>query len=78
MKRSPHHLPASLRYGCGLRVRECRSLRVKDLCFETHDRTVLDGKGNKDRVVPLPHPSHPAPARRESRRRGLLGNYVVA
>ena len=43
-----------LLYGCGLRLMECHSLRVKDIDFERLTVTVREGKGNKDRVVPLP------------------------
>ncbi len=43
-----------LMYGAGLRHKECRSLRVKDICFDTNTITVRDGKGAKDRVTVLP------------------------
>jgi len=43
-----------LLYGAGLRVTECVSLRVKDVDFERGEITVRDGKGAKDRRVPLP------------------------
>lgn len=42
-----------LMYGGGLRHRECRTLRVKDLCFEKHEIVVRNGKGMKDRVTVL-------------------------
>lgn len=41
-------------YGCGLRLNECLGLRVKDVDFERLTVTIREGKGNKDRVVPLP------------------------
>ncbi len=44
----------SLMYGSGLRHRECRTLRVKDVCFESRQITVRNGKGEKDRVTVLP------------------------
>jgi integron integrase len=47
-------LAASLLYGCGLRLRECLELRVKDVDFERHEITVRRGKGQKDRCVMLP------------------------
>jgi len=47
-------LMATLLYGCGLRVLECASLRVKDLDFDRHELMVRDGKGRKDRVTMLP------------------------
>lgn len=42
-----------LMYGGGLRHRECRTLRVKDVCFEKHEVLVRNGKGMKDRVTVL-------------------------
>jgi integron integrase len=47
-------LMASLMYGAGLRVAECMRLRIQDLDFGYRQITVHDGKGGKDRVVPLP------------------------
>ena len=41
-------------YGSGMRLMECCRLRVKDVDFERKQLTVRDGKGEKDRVVPLP------------------------
>ena len=48
------NLMARLLYGCGLRLAECQNLRVKDVDFGMMTVTVRAGKGNKDRVVPLP------------------------
>jgi integron integrase len=45
---------ASLMYGSGLRLRECVSIRVKDIDFGFHQIVVRNGKGGKDRVTPLP------------------------
>jgi integron integrase len=50
----PYDLVAKLLYGCGLRLFECLKLRVKDLNFDMQVLTVHDGKGQKDRTVPLP------------------------
>lgn len=50
----PYDLVAKLLYGCGLRLFECLKLRVQDLNFEMKILTVHDGKGRKDRTVPLP------------------------
>jgi integron integrase len=41
-------------YGCGLRLAECVSLRVKDVDFEREALTVRAGKGDKDRETVLP------------------------
>ncbi len=48
-----HHLMAGLLYGSGLRLMECLRLRVKDVDFGQHQIIVCDGKGQKDRAVPL-------------------------
>ena len=50
----PHDLMVKLLYGCGLRLSECLYLRVGCLNFDTGILTVHDGKGKKDRTVPLP------------------------
>ncbi len=44
----------SLCYGSGMRKMECHRLRVKDVDFERREMTIKQGKGNKDRRVPLP------------------------
>lgn len=49
-----HRLMARLLYGTGMRLMECVRLRVKDLDFGHRQIVVRDGKGGKDRVVPLP------------------------
>lgn len=43
----------SLLYGSGLRILECVSLRVKDVCIDRREIIVRGGKGDKDRRVPL-------------------------
>ena len=50
----PYNLVVNLLYGCGLRLFECLQLRVQDLNFDTGILAVHDGKGRKDRSVPLP------------------------
>ena len=45
---------ASLLYGSGLRLLEALTLRIKDLDFERREIRVRRGKGDKDRVTPLP------------------------
>lgn len=47
-------LMAGLMYGTGMRLMECVRLRIKDVDFERRMITVFNGKGMKDRVVPLP------------------------
>lgn len=49
-----HRLMAELMYGSGLRLLECCRLRVKDVDFDRRQIVVREGKGDKDRVVPLP------------------------
>jgi integron integrase len=51
--RGTHRLIASLLYAGGLRLEECLRLRVKDIDFELRQILVRDGKGKKDRYVPL-------------------------
>lgn len=48
-----YQLMAGLMYGSGMRLMECLRLRVKDVDFHYQQLTVRDGKGAKDRVVPL-------------------------
>ena len=50
----PYDLVVKLLYGCGLRLFECVNLRVHCFNFDTEILTVHDGKGQKDRTVPLP------------------------
>jgi len=47
-------LMAGLLYGSGLRLMECMRLRIQDVDFDYKQIVVRDGKGQKDRVVPLP------------------------
>lgn len=41
-------------YGAGLRHRECRRLRIKDVCFDEGHIVVRDAKGSRDRITVLP------------------------
>lgn len=41
-------------YGCGFRLKELLSLRVKDIDFGNRQVHICDGKGMKDRVTMLP------------------------
>lgn len=47
-------LMAALLYGTGMRVMECVRLRIKDVDFNRNEIVVREGKGDKDRRVPLP------------------------
>jgi integron integrase len=52
-----HGIPlliAKLQLGCGLRVGEAVSLRMKDICFDRLQLTIRMGKGKKDRLTILP------------------------
>ena len=51
---SPFNLIVKILYGCGLRLFECINLRVQCLNFDAGVVTIHDGKGQKDRTVPLP------------------------
>ena len=50
----PYRLMAGLMYGAGMRLMEVCRLRVKDVDFDRRQVMVRDGKGEKDRMVPLP------------------------
>jgi integron integrase len=49
----PERTIVSLLYGSGMRIRECVSLRVKDIDCERREIAIRGGKGDKDRRVPL-------------------------
>ena len=55
----PYDLIVSMLYGCGLRLSECLELRVGSLDFSEDLVIVHDGKGQKDRSVPLPKKLRP-------------------
>jgi integrase/recombinase XerD len=48
-----HRILIGLLYGCGLRCMEVRSVRLADLDFDRKQLLVVQGKGRKDRYVPL-------------------------
>ncbi len=48
-----HRLMAMLIYGCGLRIKECLHLRIKDIDLE-RDIVTVWGKGDKNRTTVLP------------------------
>jgi len=48
-------LLAGLQYGTGMRLMEVIRLRVQDIDVGYHQIVIRNAKGNKDRLVPLPH-----------------------
>jgi len=48
-----HRILIALLYGCGLRCSEVRNIKVNDLDFHRATLHVRQGKGKKDRYVPL-------------------------
>ena len=50
----PYDLVVKILYGCGLRLFECMKLRLHNFNLEAGILTIHDGKGKKDRTVPLP------------------------
>ncbi len=73
-----YKLMAQLLYGSGLRLMECLRLRVKDVDFEYKCIIVRDGKGEKDRIVPLPETVIPGLRRQIERVRLLHEEDLVA
>jgi len=51
-------LIAKIQTGCGLRIGEACSLRIKDLDFEREQMTIRHAKGAKDRVTTFPKELH--------------------
>jgi integron integrase len=51
-------LMGALLYGTGMRLMECVRLRVQDVDFGRREIVVRNGKGGKDRRVPLPRRLH--------------------
>lgn len=49
-----HRLTAMLIYGCGLRLQECLTLRIKDIDLEQNIVIIRGGKGDKDIRTVLP------------------------
>ena len=48
-----HKILIGLLYSCGLRCMEARNVRLQDLDFDRKQLRVVQGKGKKDRYVPL-------------------------
>ncbi len=51
---NPFKVMIEIAWGAGLRKTEILRLRIKDIDFDRHSIIVRQGKGRKDRVVPLP------------------------
>lgn len=66
-----HHLMAEVCYGSGLRLMELIRLRIQHVDLEKRTLFILGGKGDKDRVVPLPAAVIPALAAHIQRVRSL-------
>ena len=73
-----HLLMCQLLYGTGMRLLEVCRLRVKDVDFARNQITVRDGKGEKDRVVPLPQKLTAALQEQVNRVRALHRKDVAA
>ncbi|MEQ1830460.1 MAG: integron integrase [Pirellula sp.] len=52
--RGPYRIIVGLFYGSGMRLMDACRLRVKDIDVERRQITIREGKGDKDRCVPLP------------------------
>jgi len=48
-----HRILIGLLYGCGVRCFEVRNIRLRDLDFDRMQLHVVQGKGKKDRYLPL-------------------------
>jgi integrase/recombinase XerD len=49
-----YRIPLKLIYCCGLRISECLSLTIHDIPRRENKLVIRNGKGHKDRMVPLP------------------------
>jgi len=58
IEQAQYQLMAKLMYGSGIRSIECLRLRVLDVDFERSTLNIFDGKGAKDRLVPLDNSLH--------------------
>ncbi len=52
--RYPYDLVVKMLYGCGLRLAECMNIRINNFNLDMGILTIHDGKGKKDRCLPLP------------------------
>ena len=57
MTYNPHHqMQLKLMYYCGLRVSEMLHLKKQDIDLKEGVLKVVQGKGGKDRIIPIPRP----------------------
>ena len=54
LKNLKHHTLISLMYGCGLRIGEVLNLKIAEIDSKRMSIHIKQGKGKKDRIVPLP------------------------
>ena len=57
---NPFRLIVSMLYGCGLRISEPLSIRIRDLDLSQHRIIIRQAKGAKDRTVNIPETLFPA------------------
>lgn len=67
----PYTLIARLLYHTGMRIGDVLDLRVQDINWEQSELVLRNGKGGKDRVVPLPRVMLPELQRQQDRIRTL-------
>jgi integron integrase len=72
----PIRLCVQLMYGGGLRVRECMTLRIKDVDLDRRELVVRGGKGGKDRRTALPDSCLVALRRQIERRRREIATDI--
>jgi integron integrase len=72
----PIRLCVQLMYGGGLRVRECMTLRIKDVDLDRREIVVRGGKGGKDRRTSLPDSCLVALRRQIERRRREIATDI--
>jgi integron integrase len=72
----PIRLCVQLMYGGGLRVRECMTLRIKDVDLDRREIVVRGGKGGKDRRTALPDSCLVALRRQIERRRREIATDI--
>ncbi len=68
----------ALLYGCGLRLMECLRLRVGDIDLARMTITVRSGKGDRDRILPVPQMLAPHLSRQIERVERMHGRDVTA